>query len=67
LNADLQVISPSDSKILKKWHDGTYHSPVKIVEIEGKGKGVVACMNIMKNEFITEYSGDIIPVSFKLN
>lgn len=67
MNSDLQVLSPSDFKILRKWHEGTYHSPVKIANIEGKGKGVVACMDIKKSEFICEYSGDIIPISFKLN
>lgn len=63
LNGDVEVMHVKDYKILQEWEAGQYNPPVKICDIEGKGKGVVAAKDLHPGNFICTYSGDIYPTS----
>ncbi|XP_041348614.1 N-lysine methyltransferase KMT5A-like [Gigantopelta aegis] len=46
-----------EEKILSKSEDG-----LKVVEIEGKGRGVISTREFKKGDFVVEYVGDLIDV-----
>lgn len=40
-----------------------YFTSLQVVDIEGKGRGVVAARNFERDEFIVEYAGELVNIT----